>query len=165
MRVTMSYRAMLASIKILIVDDQPHMRKVLTAMLSGLGATKLFVAVDGAAALAKIVDDPPDLILVDWDMPLMDGLQFIQQVRAPGRFPFPDIPIIMLTGHAEKWRVVEAARLGVHEFLMKPVSTASIAERIKVALDRRPMVNVQGNYIPSPRRLFVLDVDEPNLKW
>ena len=57
--------------------------------------------------------------MLDWEMPLLNGAELVRIVRSPGVFPMPDIPIIMLTGHGERWRVVEAARLGVNEFLLQ----------------------------------------------
>lgn len=156
---TLQLEALLAKTKILIVDDQAYMRKVIRTMLAGFGAKLFFEAGNGAVALAKIIEEPPDVIVVDWDMPQINGFQFVQRIRAPGQFPYPDIPIVMLTGHGERWRVIEATRLGVHEFLLKPVSSSALIERILAALDRRrQMITVQGNYIPAPRRLCVLDV-------
>ena len=93
----------------------------------------------------------------------MDGLQFIRVVRSPDSFPVPDVPIILLTGHADRWRVIEAARFGVHEYLLKPVSTKARLERIAAVLVRpRKMVQLDSYYGPAPRKLVVLsDAPEP----
>jgi len=78
-------------------------------------------------------------------------------VRSPSSSPSPDVPIIMLTGHGDRWRVVEAARLGAHEYLLKPVSTKALLDRIVAILNRpRPMVKKEGYYGPAPRRPAVI---------
>ena len=69
------------------------------------------------------------------------------------------MPIILLTGHGELWRVKEAARFGVHEFLLKPISTKALLDRIVAVLEKpRAMLNFDGCYVPEPRRLVVLDI-------
>ena len=78
----------------------------------------------------------PDIVLVDWEMPGLDGPGFVRAVRSPDTFPYPDVPIIMLTGHGERSRVIEAARLGIHEYLLKPVSSQALQARI--ALGHHP---------------------------
>ena len=63
-------------------------------------------------------------------MPLLNGAELVRIVRSPGVFPMPDLPIIMLTAHGERWRIVEAAKLGVNEFLCKPVSAKALFDRL-----------------------------------
>ena len=88
-------------------------------------------------------------------------------MRAPGVFPMPDVPIIMLTGHVERWRVMEATRLGVNEFLKKPVSGKALLDRMLSILTRpRPMVRLGDYYGPEPRKLFAehaADVPSPGI--
>ena len=104
--------ARLPTIKVLIVDDDHYMRKVVRAMLTAIGVQHIHEAHNGAAGLHAIKDINSDIVFVDWEMPLIDGLQFIKMVRSPATFPIPDVPIVMLTGHGDRWRVIEAARLG-----------------------------------------------------
>ena len=88
----------------------------------------------------------------------MDGPEFVRRVRSPGEFPMPDVPIIMLSGHGDRWRVVEAARVGAHEYLLKPVSTKALLDRIIAVIGQpRPTVKLDGYYGPLPRRLDMLD--------
>ena len=156
-------QTLLSSIKVLIVDDDQYMRKVVRAMLTSIGVKYIHQADDGAPGLEAIRQVNPDIVIVDWEMPTMDGLQFIQAVRSPQQFPLPDVPIILLTGHADRWRVIEATRFGVHEYLLKPVSTKALRERIaSVLLKPRKMVQIDGYYGPEPRKLVVLPEDEQN---
>ena len=118
----------------------------------------VFEAPDGAAGLEAHPCNNPDLVIVDWEMPMIDGAQFVRMVRSPGEFPVPDVPIIMLSGHGDRWRVVEAARIGAHEYLLKPVSTKALHDRIVAIIGRpRPTVTLEGYYGPLPRRLVVVE--------
>ena len=122
--------ARLAALKVLVIDDDAHMRKVVRTMLTTIGVKTTFEAHDGPSGLAALRAYAPDLVLLDWEMPVLDGMQFTRLVRLPAAVPDPDVPIIMLTGHSERWRVEAAARLGVREYLLKPVSTKALQERI-----------------------------------
>ena len=117
------------SAKVLIVDDEYYMRKVIRTLLLSVGVTDVHDAPDGASGLLAIGALDPDVVMLDWQMDGMNGPEFVRRVRAPDRFSFPNVPIIMLTGHGEHSRVVEAIRLGVHEFLVKPVSAKALYER------------------------------------
>jgi two-component system chemotaxis response regulator CheY len=94
-------------------------------------------------------------------MPLLSGPELVRIVRSPGVFPIPDVPIIMLSAHGERWRVVEAVKLGVNEYLTKPVSAKSLYDRL-VAISVLPRPNVQlGDYYgPEPRKLMNDTLDE-----
>ncbi len=151
------------TLRVLVVDDDHHMRKVVRTMLMAIGVKHIVEAGSGPAGLDAVVAHNPDIVLVDWEMPGMDGPHFVAQVRSPGVFPVPDVPIIMLTGHGDRWRVVEAARLGVHEYLLKPVSTKALLEHITSVLARpRPIVQIEGYYGPAPRKLVVVS-DQPQV--
>jgi DNA-binding response OmpR family regulator len=142
------------SLRVLIVDDDHYMRKVVRAMLSTFGVRTVYEASDGIMGLDEICKNSPDLVIVDWEMPMLNGAQFVRMVRSPGEFPMPDVPIIMLTGHGERWRVVEAARVGAHEFLLKPVSTKALHDRIVAVVSKpRPTVKLDGYYGPAPRTM------------
>jgi CheY-like chemotaxis protein len=92
---------------------------------------------------------------MEWDLPVLSGSQVIKIVRSPDVFPKPHLPIIVLTDHAQRWRVHEALRLGVHEFLAKPTSPAALRDRLlSIVVKPRPMVRVGKLYVPEPRRLI-----------
>src|SRR4029079_5267080 len=151
------------ALRVLVVDDDHYMRKVARKMLNAIGVKTVYEASDGVAGLEAIRQHDPDLVIVDWEMPMIDGAQFVRMVRSPGEFPMPDVPIIMLSGHATRWRVVEAARIGAHEYLLKPVSTKSLHDRIVAIIGRpRPTVKLDGYYGPLPRRLVVMEDPKPD---
>ena len=167
---------LIQSISVLIVEDNQYMRKVIRNILVNIGVKNIHEAGDGIAGLEAIRMFAPDLVLLDWEMPLLNGAEMVRIVRSPGVFPVPDVPIIMLTGHVERWRVIEASRLGVNEFLKKPVSGKALLDRIvAILMQPRAMVQRGDYYGPEPRKLFCetmqkmisgpqVDADEPREK-
>jgi two-component system, chemotaxis family, chemotaxis protein CheY len=130
------------------------MRKVVRTMLMSIGVRTVMEAPDGAAALELIRSQPLDVVILDWEMPGLDGLSVARLIRSPGTFPYPDVPIIMLTGHGERSRVVEAVKVGVNEFLLKPVSSKALQDRIVAVLTKPREIMQDGNYYgPTPRKL------------
>ena len=145
----------LHAVTVLVVDDNQYMRKVVRNILVSLGVKNVLEAADGTSGLDAIRMFAPDLVILDWEMPMLNGAEVVRIVRAPGVFPVPDVPIIMLTGHVERWRVMEATRLGVNEFLKKPVSGKALLDRMMTILAcPRPMVRLGDYYGPEPRKLF-----------
>jgi len=148
-----SLDARIRTIKVLIVDDEHYSRKVIRTLLLAIGVKIIHEAANGNEGLDAICTYAPDIVIVDWQMPGLDGGEFVRCVRSPDVFPMPDVPIIMLTGHGERSRVIEAVRLGVHEFLLKPVSSSALQARIVAILaNPRPMVRRGLYYGPEPRR-------------
>src|ERR1700749_3093019 len=98
---------------VLVVDDNQYTRKMIRNLLLNCGIKDVFEANDGIAALDAIRSIAPDVVVLDLEMPLLSGAELVRIVRSPGVFPMPDIPIIMLSAPGERWRVVEAVRLGV----------------------------------------------------
>jgi two-component system, chemotaxis family, chemotaxis protein CheY len=145
--------ARFANTKVLVIDDEHYMRKVVRTLPMSIGVRTVYEAPDGIAGLESIRSLSPDVVIVDWQMPSLDGPGFVRMVRSPDTFPFPNVPIIMLTGHGERARVVQALEVGVNEFLLKPVSSKALRDRlISVLFAPRPMVKTNGYYGPAPRK-------------
>src|ERR1700748_3091847 len=106
------------------------MRKMVRTLLGNCGVKDIYEAADGIAALDSIRTVAPDVVILDWEMPLLSGAELVRIVRSPGVFPMPDVPIIMLSGHGEPWRIIEAGRFGVNESLVKPASAKAIYDRL-----------------------------------
>jgi two-component system, chemotaxis family, chemotaxis protein CheY len=143
---------------VLIADSNAYTRRLTRTMLTNLGIKSTYEAPDGVAAIDAIRAVNPDVMIVDWDMPILDGREVMRIVRSPGVFPRANLPIIMLTDLGMQSRVTAAIRLGVHEFLVKPISPKTLQQRLLgIILNPRPMVRAGKFYIPMPRRRLDLN--------
>ena len=134
---------MIQGLNILIVDDNAYMRRITRTMLTNLGAKSVLEAADGLAALEAIRTCDPDVMLLDWDMPVLNGIEVLRIVRSPGVFPRPNLPVVMLTTRAERAQVHEAMQAGANEFLIKPTSPKALCDRLTSIVFRpRPMVKL-----------------------
>jgi len=153
---------LIQGINILIVDSNAYMRRLTRMMLQNLGAKSVIEAGDGLAALEAIRACDPDVMIIDWDMPVLNGLEVMRIVRSPGLFPRPDIPIIMLTSRTQRRVVAEALRTGVHEFLVKPTSHKLLRDRLtSIVAKPRRMLRLGDFYVPEPRSGRVLPSELP----
>lgn len=158
---------MIQGLNILVVDGNAYMRKVTRMMLINLGAKSVIEAADGLAALEQIRNSDPDVMLLDWDMPLLNGMEVVRIVRSPGVFPRPNLPIIMLTNQGHRSAVVQALHAGVNEFLVKPTSAKALHDRLSsIVANPRPMVQLGDAYVPRPRKMATgLELDPPAEPW
>ena len=144
---------LIESLAIMVVDESQYTRKLTRMMLQTIGAKTIFEAGDGVAALDLIRNVNPDVLIMDWTLPVLSGPQVMRIVRSPDVFPKPNLPVIMLTASAQRAQVAEALRLGVHEFLLKPTSPGALRDRsISILFKPRPMVQIGKCYVPTPRR-------------
>lgn len=118
--------------RILLVDDSKTMRNIQKAVLTQLGHQDVQEACDGQDALAKLASFTPELLLVDWNMPNMDGLTFVKAFRQTNK----TTPIIMVTSEAERPRVIEAIKAGVNNYVVKPFTPDLLSQRITETLTR-----------------------------
>jgi len=145
--------ALMRMLKVVIIDDRHLMRKVVRALLMSIGVEQIFEAGDGVSGLDAICSVVPHVVLLDWDMPTMSGAEFVKTVRTPGSFPHPDVPIIVLSGHAEPSCIAEANGLGVNEYLVKPVFGRTLSDCIvRTMVTPRPNVQIGDYYGPEPRK-------------
>jgi len=141
-------------LRFLVIDDNAHMRRILRTLLHGFGTREVYEAEDGAAGLEAFTHYMPDIVLTDWTMPIFDGLELAQMIRQPGANSNPYVPIIMLSGHSEKKRVVSARDAGITEFLVKPISAKALYQRIFNAVaDPRPFIKTKAYFGPDRRRI------------
>ena len=149
---TAAVAARFADVQALVVDDDAGVRKLVKILLTSMGVGTVWEAADGMAGLDIVQRTAPDVIILDWEMPRVQGANFMRMLRSPDTFPYPAVPVIMLTGHGEYSKVKEAIAVGVNEFLLKPVSSKALLERmISVFFNPRPMVRKRGYYGPEPR--------------
>jgi two-component system chemotaxis response regulator CheY len=118
-------------VKALVVDDSRAMRTILSRLLRKAGAVDIREAADGCEALACLDgDDLPDLALVDWNMPNMNGLELVGALRR--RPEWRRIAIVMVTTENEQSQIVRALAAGAHEYLIKPFEEASLFDKLAI---------------------------------
>jgi len=116
------------SLKFLVVDDFSTMRRIVRNLLKELGFTNVDEAEDGAVALAKLRDGNFEFVVSDWNMPNMDGLTLLQNVRADARLK--TVPFLMITAEAKKENIIAAAQAGASGYIVKPFTAATLQEKL-----------------------------------
>lgn len=116
--------------KILLVDDSRTIRNIQKNVLQQLGHSDVIEAADGVEALAQISAHHPDMVLIDWNMPNMDGITLVRKIRETDK----KLPLIMCTTEAEKSRVLEAIKAGVNNYVVKPFTSETLSEKINATL-------------------------------
>jgi len=140
-------------ITVLVVDDNPNMRRLLDTVLRTIGITSIFWADSVPAALEQLREVPVDIVLTDYNMQPVDGIAFTRMLRDPDHSATPFVPVIMMTGHATRKVVAAARNSGVTEFLAKPVSVASMYDRlVQVIENPRPFIRTGSFFGPDRRR-------------
>lgn len=116
--------------KALVVDDSAVMRRVLIGSLANADITEVDQAADGVEAVKAVEGTEYGLILMDWNMPNMLGIDAVKEIRAAGH----KVPIIMVTTEAEKSRVIDALKAGANNYIIKPFEPATIVAKIQDVL-------------------------------
>jgi CheY-like chemotaxis protein len=128
----------LEKLRFVVADDNTHARKILSTILHAFGAREILQAEDGADALELTRSSKPDIAFIDWMMPTLDGIEITRHVRCDPSSPDPALPIILVTSHTQRSRILAARDAGVSEFLRKPMSPQTVLERIaSVVLTQR----------------------------
>jgi len=152
----------LQSLNVLLVDDNQHMRAIAAAVLHAADIREVNEAADGAEAFEILRRRPIDLALIDYNMFPMDGVEFTRLVRNSPDSAKIYLPIIMMTGHAEKSRICAARDAGVTEFLVKPITAKAILDRVTAVILRpRPFVKTETYCGPCRRRRDTVDYAGP----
>jgi CheY-like chemotaxis protein len=140
-------------LRVLIVEDNNHMRTLLRSLMNALGIRQVIECTDGASAYAALRDRKPDFVLTDLSMKPVDGIEFTRMVRTAKDSPNPYVPIVMVTGHTERGRVEAARDAGVTEFIAKPITVQNLLLRVAEIVERpRPFVRCHSYFGPDRRR-------------
>jgi two-component system, chemotaxis family, chemotaxis protein CheY len=143
----------LENVRFLVVDDNMFIRTTVRLVLKTMGAGDIEESSNGAEALKALESFAPDIIIVDWEMEPVSGIDLVQRIRTAQDTPLAFVPVIMLTGHSEVDRVATARDAGINEFVVKPFSANGLFMRIQAVIERpRPFVKVKGYFGPDRRR-------------
>ena len=122
--------------RVLVVDDFESMRRIVGQLLREMGFRDITLADDGATALALLREDDFGLLLTDWHMPQMDGLDLVRAVRADPRLNA--IPILMVSAEATREQIIEAVRAGVNGYVVKPFTPQILSAKIGKLFESPP---------------------------
>jgi CheY-like chemotaxis protein len=140
-------------LKILLVDDNHHMRVLLVEILRAIGVRTVYESADGAEALQLMRGSSIDIVITDLTMQPLDGIDFVRLLRNSPDSPNTMAPVVMITGHSTMRHVEEARDAGVNEFLTKPVTARGVIDRICEVIDNpRPFVRAPHYFGPDRRR-------------
>ena len=140
-------------LRLLVVDDNVHMRKLVVTILQAFGAAQIYESADAQNAWAIARETNPDVIFVDWMLEGMNGLELVRLIRTSPVSANPFVPIVMLTGYTQLDHVLQARDAGVNEFLAKPVSVKAIFSRLLSVIEHpRPYVRTTNYFGPCRRR-------------
>ena len=149
-------------LKVLIVDDNHHMRVLLSEVLRAVGLQNIYEAGDGAEALQQMRAHPIDIVMTDLAMEPLDGIDFVRLLRNSPDSPNQMAPVIMITGHSTMRRISEARDVGVNEFLAKPLTARGVLDRLQKIIDHpRPYVRTDDYFGPDRRRKVDPNYDGP----
>jgi len=137
--------------RILVVDDHQPMREILKSLLFGLGVQQVSEARDAAQAFDMLRYGPYDILLTDHDMAGENGVQLARRVRR-NQGPNRRTPIVMITGRAQGPVIIAARDAGVDEYLVKPITTAALLQKLEAALNRRRAFIETPAYVGPDRR-------------
>lgn len=121
--------------RVLIVDDFSTMRRIIKNLLSDLGFNNSVEAEDGHSALAVLrQDDAVELVVTDWNMPGMSGIELLRAIRADPQFR--TLPVLMVTAEAKREQIIEAAQAGVNGYIIKPFTAQTLEEKLGKVFER-----------------------------
>lgn len=117
-----------SNMKFLVVDDFSTMRRIVRNLLKELGYSNVEEAEDGAIALNKLKGGDFEFVVSDWNMPNMDGLTMLQNIRADSNLKH--LPVLMVTAEAKKENIIAAAGAGANGYIVKPFTAATLDEKL-----------------------------------
>lgn len=120
--------------RVLIVDDFSTMRRIIKNLLSDLGFNNTVEAEDGHSALAVLRQDAVELVITDWNMPGMSGIELLRAIRADAKFRA--LPVLMVTAEAKREQIIEAAQAGVNGYIIKPFTAQTLEEKLAKVFER-----------------------------
>lgn len=151
-----------SKLSVLVVEDSPPMLEVVVNALKLLGVGQVYQARNGESGFQQFVKIRPDIVLTDWEMEPVDGLELIKWIRRDTMSPKRTTPVIIMTGYAASMRVAEARDKGVTEFLVKPFTANELARRIAYVIDSpRDFVETREFFGPDRRRRRSQDYEGP----
>lgn len=142
-----------SKLSVLVVEDTKPMRRLICSVLDTLGVGSIYEAKDGEEGFKSFCLTNADILIIDWDMEPIDGLELTRQIRNSPQSPNRLVPIIFLTGYSSVKKVIQARDVGVTEFVVKPFTGADLAKRLAYVINRpRDFIDAESYFGPDRRR-------------
>lgn len=148
----------ISQLSFLIIDDNQHMLSIIRETLRAFNVSQVFDARDAAEGFEHFRLSPVDILIVDYLMEPLDGLDFIRLIRTAGDSPNPQVPIILLTAYTERFRVASARDAGATEILCKPISANKLYARIQAIISQPRSFIKSARYTGPDRRRVTSDI-------
>jgi len=143
----------LSKLKIVVAEESPFVQRLVAAVLTGLRAPHPYAANTSDVALRIVAEAEPDLVILDWELKPMSGLDVLRALRDEENSPNPTIPIIMISGHCAIERVTASRDNGANEFMAKPITVDALYRRIVALIEKpRPFIRIESYFGPCRRR-------------
>lgn len=150
------------NLSVLVVEDSPPMLELVTGILKVMGVKKIGTATNGEEGWKRFQKDRPDVIITDWLMDPIDGIEFTTRIRKDPLSIDRLVPVIIMTGYTAITRVAQARDIGVTEFLVKPFTANDLARRLQGIIERpRDFIEAQNFFGPDRRRRKNVDYQGP----
>jgi two-component system, chemotaxis family, chemotaxis protein CheY len=145
----------LSKLKIVVAEESPFVQRLVAAMLTGLRAPHPYAANSSDVAMRLFAEAEPDLIILDWELKPVGGIEMLRALRDEATSPNPTVPIIMISGHCAVERVTASRDNGANEFMAKPITVDALYKRIVALIERpRPFIRLKSYFGPCRRRKF-----------
>ena len=122
------------NMKFLVIDDFPTMRRIVRNLLKELGYSNVEEAEDGMDALSKLREGSFDFVVSDWNMPNLDGVEMLKQIRQDDQLKH--LPVLMVTAEAKKENIIEAAQAGASGYVVKPFTAGTLEEKLNKIFEK-----------------------------
>lgn len=145
-----------SDVKVLVVEENQPMTQITVALLKGFGFNFIQTAKNSNRAYEAFCEERHDLLLVDWMIKPLDGIELAEKIRMDSYSPNPFVPIVLMTGFSEKRRVIQARDTGITEFLVKPFTANDLYKRIdQIIMKPRQFVKSPDFFGPDRRRKHI----------
>lgn len=148
-----------AHVHLLVVDDDIRLISLIRSVLQGVGFTHVHTCQDGVAALELLKKQPMDIVICDWEMEPVSGLDMVQLLRHTHGIN-QKVPVIMLSGHSSVQEIQEARDAGITEYVVKPFTAQSLCTRIMSIIEHPRRFVISGDFTGHSRRRRSLNVPE-----
>jgi DNA-binding response OmpR family regulator len=142
-----------SKLRVLIVDDSPHLRRLLWTILRSFGVEALAEADEGGSGMVELQNFKPNVVFVDWGMSPMNGVEMVRRIRLSDNDLYRFVPIVMMSGHPALSRIIQARDAGATEFLAKPITAKIVLDRLVAVIEKpRDFVRTKSFFGPDRRR-------------